>query len=239
MPVLALVGTAALALTFALAFAAAAFATVPALDLRMPAEIRLGLWVRDAAHWTVAAGLFLLAAVRLRDRPGDAWLAAVLGAIVITVASVNAHAVPRGLLLAATIAGALAPWLSLAYPPSRGGFAVVGANLAVIAALPLLATLVDLPFWLKTFVTIDPLTIPAWLAALPLQWPWIVVAAPVTFDAFGLGPEGCCRLAPSYPALFLYGPAALIGLVIWVGGRGRTETEPGLHGRAGSALRRG
>ena len=222
-----------LVLASVLALAAAGFAT--AHVLLIPDDLRIGLWLHDAAGWTVGAALFFLAAARLAHRPVDAWIAAIAAAVVVTVASFNPLSVPRTLALAATIAGALAPWPALAVPPSRRGLVFVGLNLAFVVAAPSIAEIVPLPWWLRGFAPIDPLTIPSWLSTRPLQWPWILVAAPVAFGA----PAGCCAALPASSPLWITAPAALLGFVIWYGGRGRPRVPVGRRGPAGSAMRRG
>ena len=222
-----------LVLASVLAVAAAGFAT--AHELPSPNDLRIGLWLHDAAGWTVGAALFLLAATRLARRPVDAWVAAFAAAVVVTGASFNPLSVPRTLALAATIAGALAPWPALAFPPSRRGLAFVVLNLAFVVAAPWIAQIVPFPWWLRGFAPIDPLTIPSWLSARPLQWPWIVVAAPVVFGA----PAGCCAALPASSPVWITAPAALLGFVIWYGGRGRPRVPVGRRGPAGSAMRRG
>jgi len=221
-----------LVLASVLAVAAAGFAT--AHELPSPNDLRIGLWLHDAAGWTVGAALFLLAAARLARRPVDAWVAAFAAAVVVTGASFNPLSVPRTLALAATIAGALAPWPALAFP-SRRGLAFVVLNLAFVVAAPWIAQIVPFPWWLRGFAPIDPLTIPSWLSARPLQWPWIVVAAPVVFGA----PAGCCAALPASSPVWITAPAALLGFVIWYGGRGRPRVPVGRRGPAGSAMRRG
>jgi len=206
-----------LVLASVLAVAAAGFAT--AHELPSPNDLRIGLWLHDAAGWTVGAALFLLAAARLARRPVDAWVAAFAAAVVVTGASFNPLSVPRTLALAATIAGALAPWPALAF----------------VVAAPWIAQIVPFPWWLRGFAPIDPLTIPSWLSARPLQWPWIVVAAPVVFGA----PAGCCAALPASSPVWITAPAALLGFVIWYGGRGRPRVPVGRRGPAGSAMRRG
>ena len=222
-----------LVLASVLAVAAAGFAT--AHELPSPNDLRIGLWLHDAAGWTVGAALFLLAATRLARRPVDAWVAAFAAAVVVTGASFDPLSVPRTLALAATIAGALAPWPTLAFPPSRRGLVFVVLNLAFVVAAPWIAQIVPLPWWLRGFAPIDPLTIPSWLSARPLQWPWIVVAAPVVFGA----PAGCCAALPASSPVWITAPAALLGFVIWYGGRGRPRVPVGRRGPAGSAMRRG
>ena len=227
---LAAVGS--LVLASALALAAAAFAT--SQILLIAADVRVGVWFHDAAGWTVGAALFLLAALRLRRRPVDTWPAAIAAALVVTVASFNPRVAPT-LALAATTAGALAPWPALAFPPSRRSLAFVVLNLAFIAAAPTIGALVPLPWWLRGFAPIDPLTIPSWLATRPLQWPWIVAAAPVVFGA----PHDCCTGLPVGSPLWITVPAAIFGVVIWYGGRRRPEVPIARRGPAGSAMRRG
>ena len=201
-----------LVLASVLAVAAAGFAA--AHELPRPNDLRIGLWLHDAA---------------------DAWVAAFAAAVVVTGASFNPLSVPRTLALAATIAGALAPWPALAFPPSRRGLAFVVLNLAFVVAAPWIAQIVPFPWWLRGFAPIDPLTIPSWLSARPLQWPWIVVAAPVVFGA----PAGCCAALPASSPVWITAPAALLGFVIWYGGRGRPRVPVGRRGPAGSAMRRG
>jgi hypothetical protein len=219
-----------------LALASGVFATV-STD-RLPADLRLAIFLSETACWYVGAALFFLAAARLRWRPPDAWAAAVLAAIVIAVASVN-PAVPGPLALAATIAGALAPWLAILFPPSRRRLIFVSLNLALIVAAPAIAGVLQLPHWLRTFAPIDPLTIPSWLRALPLQWPWIVPAAPIAYGFLINNSTECCVSGPFLPPIVAYLPAAVIGAIIWFEGRRRSEKPYGWHGPAGRATRRG
>jgi hypothetical protein len=231
-----LAGVAALLVAGTLALSSALFATSHALDPVFSAELRLSLWLHDAGSWTVGAVLFVLAAARLGGRPMDAWVAAILAAVVITVASFNANTVPASLRLAATIACALAPWIAIAFPPSSARALLAAANLTLIVAAPLIAAATVLPWWLRSLAPIDPLTIPAWLASRPLQWPWIVVAAPVLFD---VTPHDCCVAIPAHTPLLVVLPAAIAGFVIWYRGRRRPEAPPAWHGPAGVATRRG
>ena len=156
----------------------------------------------------------------MRTRPADAWIASSLGAIVIAITSINANQVPDGVRVAVAIAGALAPWPAIAYPPSLARSAFVAANLAFIAIAPLVAAAIELPFWLRTFQPIDPLRLPEWLANRPLEWPWLLVVAPVAFGAFQ-PPQECCTAAPLYTPLLIVVPAAIIGMVISVRRDGR------------------
>ena len=231
-----LAAIAALLVAGSLSFASAVFASLHALDPVFPAELRLPLWINDATGWTVGAVLFFLAGARLGGRPMDARVAAVLAAVVITVASFNPQSVPRGLALAATIAGPLAPWFAIAFPPSPARVLLVAANLALIVTAPVIAAATALPWWLRTFAPIDPLTIPAWLSTRPLQWPWIVAAAPVLFD---VTPHDCCVGIPVNTPLLVVVPAAIVGIVIWYRGRRKPEAPSGWHGPAGRATRRG
>ncbi len=201
-------------------------------------DLRLAVFLSETASWFVAAALFFLAAARLRGRPLDAWIAAVLAAVLIAIASVN-PSVPGPLALATTIAGALAPWFAILFPPSRRRLVFVCLNLALIVAAPAIAGVVELPHWLRTFAPIDPLTIPSWLHALPLQWPWIVLAAPFAYGFLMNIPTECCVSGPFIAPIFAYLPAALIGLAVWYGGRHRSEEPYGWHGPAGRATRRG
>jgi hypothetical protein len=219
-----------------LALAAGVFATQSTDGL--PADLRLADFLSETASWYVGAALFFLAAGRLRGRPLDAWIATVLAAVLIAIASVN-PSVPGRLALAATIAGALAPWLAILFPPSRRRAIFVSLNLALIVAAPAISGVIELPHWLRTFAPIDPLTIPSWLRALPLQWPWIVVAAPIAYGFLIKTSTECCVAGPFIPPIVAYLPAALIGLLIWYGGRRRSETAYGWHGPAGRATRRG
>ncbi|HEV8535104.1 MAG TPA: hypothetical protein VGR87_05205 [Candidatus Limnocylindria bacterium] len=230
---------AALALAGVLALAAAAFASAHALDPVLPVDVRVLLVVHEAAHWAVGGALFVLAAARLGRRPADAWIASALGAVVITVASFNAQSVPPPLLLAAAIAGAAAPWPAILLPPALARSLLVIANLALIGMAPVLAGPLALPFWLRTFAPIDPLTIPTWLANLPLQWPWIVAGAPVLFGVLDSGPAGCCAVVPVHSHLLVTVPAAVVGSFVWYGGRRRHEAPYAWHGPAGKATRRG
>lgn len=85
-------------------------------------DLRLAVFLSETASWFVAAALFFLAAARLRGRPLDAWIAAVLAAVLIAIASVN-PSVPGPLALATTIAGALAPWFAILFRrPGAGWF---------------------------------------------------------------------------------------------------------------------
>jgi len=231
-----LAGVAALLVAGALALGSATFATSHALDPVFAAALRLSLWLHDAAGWTVGAALFVLAAARLGGRPMDAWVAAILAAVVITVASFNPHSVPRGLALAATITGALAPWFAISFPPAIARLLFAAANLALIVAAPVIAAAAELPWWLRSFAPIDPLTIPAWLASRPLQWPWILIAAPVLFD---VTPHDCCVVIPANTPLLVVVPAAIVGFVIWFRGRRRPDSPIAWHGPAGRTTRRG
>lgn len=219
-----------------LALAAGVFATQ--LTAPLPVDLRLAVFLSETACWYVGAALFFLAAARLPGRPLDAWIAAVLAAVLIAVASVN-PSVPGPLALAATIAGALAPWFAILFPPSRRRLVFVSLNLALIVAVPAIVGVVELPFWLRTFAPIDPLTIPAWLQALPLQWPWIVLAAPIVYGFLLDIPTECCVVGPFIPPIVAYLPAAVIGAIIWYGGRRRADEPYGWHGPAGRATRRG
>ena len=229
-------GVAALSVAGTLALGSAMFATSHALDPVFSADLRLSLWLHDSAGWAVGGGLFFLAAARLGGRPLDAWVAAIFAAVVITVASFNPHSVPGRLALAATIAGALAPWFAIAFPPSPARALFVVANLALIVAGPTIAVATALPWWLRTFAPIDPLTIPAWLNTRPVQWPWILLAAPVLFD---VAPHDCCVGIPVFSPLLVVVPAAIGGFVIWYRGRRRPDAQVALHGPAGRATRRG
>jgi hypothetical protein len=232
------VAVGALAVAGILAIVSAGFVTVQLLDPRYPGDARVSSWLYEGLGWVEAALLFGLAAVRLRTGPADAWIAASLGAIVIGIASINANYVPDGVRVAVAIAGALAPWPAIVYPVSITRTAFVAANLAFIAVAPLIAAAVELPFWLRTFQPIDPLRLPEWLANRPLEWPWILAVAPVAFGALE-PPRECCTVAPLHTPLFIFGPAALIGLAVWYGGRRRPKQTRGWHGPAGRATRRG
>ena len=215
-----LVAIAALAIAGALAFVSAGFVTIHLLDPRYPSDARISSWVYEGLGWVEAAVLFGLAAIRVRTRPADAWIASSLGAIVIAITSINANQVPDGVRVAVAIAGALAPWPAIAYPPSLARSAFVAANLAFIAIAPLVAAAIELPFWLRTFQPIDPLRLPEWLANRPLEWPWLLVVAPVAFGAFQ-PPQECCTAAPLYTPLLIVVSAAIIGMVISVRRDGR------------------
>jgi hypothetical protein len=219
-----------------LALAAGVFATQ--LTAPLHTDLRIAVFLSETATWYVGAALFFLATARLRGRPLDAWIAAVLAAVLIAIASVN-PSVPGSVALAATIAGALAPWLAILFPPSRRRLVFVSLNLALIVAAPAIAGVVELPHWLRTFAPIDPLTIPSWLHALPLQWPWIVLAAPIVYGFLLNTPTACCVAGPFIAPIFAYLPAAVIGVLIWYGGRRRSEKPYGWHGPAGRATRRG
>jgi len=219
-----------------LALAAGVVATQATSGL--PADLRLADFLSETASWYVGAALFLLAAARLRARPLDAWVAAMLAAVMIAIASVN-PSVPGPLALAATIAGALAPWLAIVFPLSLRRLVFVALNLGFIVAMPAIANVVELPHWLRTFAPIDPLTIPSWLRALPLQWPWIVLAAPITYGFLINTSTECCVSGPFIPPIVAYLPAAVIGAIIWYEGRRRSEKPYGWHGPAGRATRRG
>jgi hypothetical protein len=219
-----------------LALAAGVFATLSTGPL--PADLRIAELLSEAASWYVGAALFFLAAARLGGRPLDAWIVAALAAVLIAIASVN-PSVPGPLALAATIAGALAPWLAVLFPPSWRRLFFVSLNLAFILAASAIGGVIELPFWLRTFAPIDPLTIPSWLKALPLQWPWIVVAAPIVYGFLINNSTECCVAGPFIPPIVAYLPAAIIGVIIWYGGRRRSEKPYGWHGPAGRATRRG
>jgi hypothetical protein len=235
---LSLVAIAALATAGALALVSAGFVTSQLLDPRYPSGARISSWVYEELGWVEAALLFGLASVRLRTRSADARIAASLGAIVIAITSINANQVPDSVRVAVAIAGALAPWPAIAYPPSIARSAFVAANLAFVAVAPLVAAKIELPFWLRAFEPIDPLRLPEWLADRPLEWPWVLAVAPVAFGAFQ-PPEECCIAAPLYTPLVVVVPAAMIGMVIWYRGRRRAEQTYGWHGPAGIATRRG
>ena len=213
--------------------------SVYALDPIFSPGDRAALWLRYGAHWVVGAVLFLLAAARVRGRPGDARVAATLAGIVVALASFDAQGIPFGLALAATLAGALAPWSAFLAAPSASRTFFVVANLAVIAAAPAIAALIALPWWLRRFAPIDPLTIPEWLASRPLQWPWIVGAAPVAFGFLVNEPKECCVGIPVNSPLLLVVPAAIVGFAVWQSGRRRPAVPIVRHGPAGSATRRG
>ena len=232
-----LVAIAALAIAGALALVSASFVTIHLLDPRYPSDARISSWVYEGLGWVEAAVLFGLAAIRVRTRPADAWIASSLGAIVIAITSINANQVPDGVRVAVAMAGALAPWPAIAYPPSIARSAFVAANLAFIAVAPVIAAAVELPFWLRTFDPIDPLRLPEWLANRPLEWPWVLAVAPVAFGTLQ-PPQECCTGAPLYTPLLIVVPAAIIGMVIWSRGR-RPEQTYGWRGPAGSATRRG
>jgi hypothetical protein len=157
---------------------------------------------------------------------------------VIAITSINANHVPDSVRVAVAIAGSLAPWPAIVYPASITRTAFVAANLAFVAAAPLIAAAVELPFWLRTFQPIDPMRLPEWVANRPLEWPWILAVAPVAFGALE-PPRECCTVAPLHTPLFIFGPAALIGLAVWYGGRRRPKQTRGWHGPAGRATRRG
>ena len=233
-----LVAIASLAVTAVLALVSAGFVTAQLLDPRYPSDARVSSWVDEGLGWVEAGLLFALAALRLRARPGDAWIAASLGAIVIAITSINANHVPDGVRVAVAIAGALAPWPAIMYPPSVARTALVAANLAFIAVAPLIARVIELPFWLRTFQPIDPLQLPEWLANRPLEWPWVLAVAPVAFGALE-PPRECCTAAPLYTPLFVIVPAALVGLAVWYTGRRGLMREYEWHGPAGRATRRG
>ena len=234
-----LIAVVTLVIAGSLAFASASFATLHALDPRGPAELRLFSWLADAAPWTVGALLFWLAATRLRARPVDAWVAASIAAIVITIASINGHSVPDSLLVAAAIVCALAPWFAIVSPPSAARLLLVVTNLVFIVAAPAIAGAIALPFWLRTFQPIDPLRLPEWLSSRPLEWPWILPVAPVAFGFLIDEPTECCVAAPAHSSLFVVVPAVLFGVVIWYRGRRRLEQPYAWHGPAGRATRRG
>jgi len=204
----------------------------------LPADLRIAMFLSETASWFVGAALFFLAAARLRGRPLDAWITAVLAAVLIAIASVN-PSVPGPVALAATITGALAPWFAILFPPSRRRLVFVSLNLALIVAAPAIAGVIELPHWLRTFAPIDPLKIPPWLRALPLQWPWIVLGAPISYGFLINKSTECCVSGPFLPPIVAYVPAALIGVFIWYGGRRRAEEPYGWHGPAGRATRRG
>jgi len=233
-----LVAIAALAIAGTLAFVSASFVTIHLLDPRYPTDARISSWVYEGLGWVEAALLFGLAAVRLRTRPADAWTTAALAAIVIAITSINANQVPDGVRVAVAIAGALAPWPAIAYPPSIARSAFVSTNLTFIAVAPVVAAAIELPFWLRTFQPIDPLQLPEWLANRPLEWPWVLAVAPIAFGAFQPAQE-CCSVAPLYTPLLIFVPAAIIGIVVWYRGLRRPERTYGWHGPAGSATRRG
>jgi len=233
-----LVAIAALAVAGVLAFAAAGFVTVQLLDPRYPSDARVSSWLYEGLGWVEAALLFGLAALRLRMRPADAWIAASLGAIVIAITSINANQVPDGVRVAVAVAGALAPWPAIVYPPSIARTAFAAANLAFVAVAPLVSGAIELPFWLRTFQPIDPLRLPDWLANRPIEWPWVLAVAPVAFGALE-PPRECCTVAPLYSPLFIVVPAALIGFAVWYSGRRGPVREYGWHGPAGRATRRG
>jgi hypothetical protein len=220
------------------AFAAASFVTLHVLGSPFPLDLRLSIWITEGVGWTVGALLFWLAAARLGGRPMDAWAAAILAAIVISITSINAHSVPEALLVAAAIVCALAPWFAIALPPSPGRLLFVIANLALILAAPAIARVIELPFWLRTFQPIDPLRLPDWLSSRPLEWPWIVAVAPFAYGFLVGAPTECCVSAPLHSSLFVVMPAALIGLVIWFYGRRQHEKPYGWQGPAGRATRR-
>lgn len=232
------VAIAALAVAGVLSFVSAGFVTIQLLDPIYPSDVRVSSWLYEGLGWVEAALLFGLAAARLRARPADAWIAASLGAIVIAITSINANHVPDGVRVAVAIAGALAPWPAIVYPPSIARTAFVAANLAFVAVVPVVAGATELPFWLRTFQPIDPLRLPEWLVNRPLEWPWILAVAPVAFGALE-PPRECCTVAPLYTPLLIIVPAALIGLAVWYGGRRRSEKPYGWHGPAGRATRRG
>ena len=233
-----IVAIAALAIAGTLALVSAGFVTIHLLDPRYPSDARISSWVYEGLGWVEAALLFGLAAVRLRTRPADAWIASSLGAIVIAIMSINANQIPDSVRVAVGIAGTLAPWPVIAYPPSIARSAFVAANLAFIAVAPLVAAAIELPFWLRTFEPIAPSQLPEWLANRPLEWPWVLAVAPVAFGAFQPPPE-CCTVAPLYTPLLILVPAAIIGIVVWYRGRHRLEQAYAWHGPAGNATRRG
>jgi hypothetical protein len=236
--VLYVLAIAGLAVAGVLAFVSAGFVAVQLLDPRYPSDARIPSWINEGLGWVVGALLFVLAALRLRTRPADAWVAASLGAIVIAIASINANLVPDGVRVAVAIAGALAPWPAIVYPPSITRTAFVAANLAFVVVAPVVVAAIELPFWLRTFQPIDPLRLPEWLANRPIEWPWVLVVAPVAFGALE-PPRGCCVGAPLHSSLLIVVPAALIGLVIWYYGRHRPQSQYAWHGPAGRATRRG
>jgi len=232
---LLITGVAAQLLAGLLTLTSGAFATQVTDPL--PADLRIAVFLSETASWFVGAALFFLAAARLRGRPLDAWIAAVLAAVLIAMASVN-PSVPGPLAVAATIAGALAPWFAILFPPSRRRLVFVSLNPALIVAAPAIAGVIELPHWLRRFAPIDPLTIPPWLRALPLQWPWIVLAAPISYGFLINKSTECCVSGPFLPPIVAYLPAALIGVLMWYGGRRRAEEPYGWHGPAGRATRR-
>lgn len=233
-----LVAMVALALAAVLTLVSAGFVTVQLFDPRYPGDVRISSWIYEGLGWVEAALLFGLAAVRLRVRPADAWIVACLGAIVIAITSINANHVPDGVRVAVAVAGALAPWPAIIYPPSIARTAFVAVNLAFVAVAPLVSMASELPFWLRTFQPIDPLRLPEWLANRPLEWPWILAVAPVAFGALE-PPRECCTVAPLHNPLLIIVPSALIGAAVWYSGRRKPAREYEWHGPAGRATRRG
>jgi hypothetical protein len=200
-------------------------------------DLPVASWIVRPLGWTIAGLLFALAAVRLGGRPVDAWIAAPLGAIIVSIVSFSAPDIPPAILLPASVASALAPWLAIAFPPSPWRALLVGCNLALIVAADFLVSALGLPTWLARFVPIDPEALPPWLLTLPLDWPWKVLAAPILFGSFAGPPLECC--GPVNSPLYVIVPATVIGLVIWYRGRRRLEAPHGWHGPAGRATRRG